>query len=54
MSIICCEDCSHYLDTDAHPEVWREEFDDAPLCDPCFEDRLDLPATPTNTTENQL
>ena len=47
MSIDRCADCERFLDTDADPEVYREEFPDAKypsiydcLCDDCYEERL--------------
>ena len=40
MSIDRCLDCGAFLDTDADPEVYREEFRDEPLCDVCYEERL--------------
>jgi len=40
MSIERCTDCSCLLDTDAAPEVYREEFSDEPLCDSCYEERV--------------
>lgn len=40
MSIIRCEDCTALIDSDDFPEVFREEFGDAPLCDRCYEESL--------------
>ena len=49
MSIGTCEKCGEFIDTDAYPEKYREEFPDEKypniptlLCDECYELRLGL------------
>ena len=44
MSFMKCANCEHLVDTDAHPESFREEFEGkyGPecLCEHCYEQRL--------------
>lgn len=40
MSVLVCERCSKYIDTDYHPETYREELDQW-LCEPCYEEETD-------------
>ena len=40
MSMSRCVDCECLLDTDADPEVYREEFFDECLCETCCEARI--------------
>lgn len=42
MSILNCNDCGTLLDTDIRPEVFKPEFDNIVLCDPCYEERVKL------------
>jgi len=39
MSIQNCEVCSYPTDTDYYPEVYREEYNNAALCDECYDTR---------------
>lgn len=41
MSIDCCSVCSKHVDTDFHPEFYREEYAHEGLCDGCYERRLE-------------
>ena len=40
MSVLTCERCSKHIDTDDHPETYREELD-MWLCEPCYEEVLE-------------
>ena len=36
MSMTHCEKCDRIVDTDINPEYYREEFNDACICEDCY------------------
>lgn len=47
MCMDICEDCGRLVNTDNHPEVYRDEWhgkwgDYTCLCDNCYEERLEF------------
>lgn len=41
MSFDRCSHCSKIVDTDDHPEVYREQYDDDCICTDCFESLIE-------------
>ena len=36
MSIAGCSACGAWIDTDYHPEIYRDELNSVPVCDQCM------------------
>lgn len=51
MSMDRCMVCSDLIDTDSHPEAYREEFENACLCEECYELRLQREMPPEVDTQ---